>query len=68
LQIFKLRVISAKKGYELLKKKCDALKKKFRDVLLNLVEVNALYADEEDFRRQVARRLYDDSQGTLGGW
>ena len=35
LQIYKQKNISAKKGHELLKKKCDALKTKIRIVLLN---------------------------------
>jgi hypothetical protein len=60
-------VISAKKGFELLKKKCDALKKKFRDVLTNLVEVEGVHADQEESGREVAGCLHDDCQGPLGG-
>lgn len=33
LQVYKARAVGAKKGYELLKKKSDALKKKFRSIL-----------------------------------
>ena len=38
LQTFKARAIGAKKGYELLKKKSDALKKAFRAILQKIVE------------------------------
>ena len=33
LQVYKARAIGAKKGYDLLKKKSDALKKAFRAIL-----------------------------------
>ena len=38
LQVYKARAVGAKKGYELLKKKSDALKKKFRSILQMIVE------------------------------
>mgnify|MGYP001567766041 CR=1 FL=1 len=38
LQIFKLKNVGAKKGYDLLKKKSDALKKAFREILVKIVE------------------------------
>ena len=40
LGIYKQRVLAAKKGYDLLKKKCDALKMKFRTILGKLIEVS----------------------------
>ena len=33
LQLFKSKKVGAKKGYDLLKKKSDALKKAFREIL-----------------------------------
>jgi len=38
LNLFKQKIVGAKKGYELLKKKCDALKTKFRVVMLKLLD------------------------------
>ena len=38
LQTYKIRAVGAKKGYELLKKKSDALKKAFRAILAKIVE------------------------------
>ncbi|XP_068225271.1 V-type proton ATPase subunit D-like, partial [Palaemon carinicauda] len=38
LKIMKEKTIAAKKGHELLKKKCDALKTKLRVVMTNLIE------------------------------
>ena len=38
LQVYKIRAVGAKKGYELLKKKSDALKKAFRAILAKIVE------------------------------
>jgi V-type H+-transporting ATPase subunit D len=37
LQLYKQKAVGAKKGYELLKKKSDALKKKFREILEAIV-------------------------------
>ena len=36
--MFKQKVVGAKKGYDLLKKKADALKKAFRDILIKIVD------------------------------
>ena len=38
LQVYKQRAVGAKKGYDLLKKKSDALKKAFRSILAKIVE------------------------------
>ena len=38
LALYKQKIISAKKGHELLKKKCDALKTKFRVVMIALLD------------------------------
>ena len=38
LTLYKARAVGAKKGYDLLKKKSDALKKAFRGILANIVE------------------------------
>ena len=37
LQLYKQKIIAAKKGHELLKRKADALKAKFRFVMLDLL-------------------------------
>ena len=37
MQIFKGKVVGAKKGYDLLKKKSDALKKAFNQIMLKIV-------------------------------
>lgn len=33
MMLYKQKIVSAKKGHELLKKKADALKKKFKEVM-----------------------------------
>jgi V-type H+-transporting ATPase subunit D len=38
LALFKQKKIGAKKGYDLLKKKSDALKKAFRDIMVKILE------------------------------
>ena len=38
LQVYKIKAVGAKKGFELLKKKSDALKKAFRAILQRIVE------------------------------
>ena len=38
LQIFKQKKVGAKKGYDLLKKKADALKKSFREIMIKILE------------------------------
>lgn len=37
LQIYKQKTVSARKGHELLKRKADALKSKFRQVMIELL-------------------------------
>jgi V-type H+-transporting ATPase subunit D len=39
LIMWKAKLNGAKKGYDLLKKKLDGLKKKFRDIMLKIIEV-----------------------------
>ena len=39
LQLFKQKKVGAKKGYELLKKKADALKKQFREIMIKILDV-----------------------------
>jgi V-type H+-transporting ATPase subunit D len=38
LQAFKAKKVGAKKGYDLLKKKSDALKKAFNEIMRRIVE------------------------------
>ena len=38
LALFKLKKVGAKKGYDLLKKKSDALKKAFREIMIKILE------------------------------
>lgn len=38
MQLYKIKAVGAKKGFELLKKKSDALKKAFRAILQKIVE------------------------------
>ena len=38
LQLFKQKIAAARKGHELLKRKADALKKKFKEVMKALLE------------------------------
>ncbi len=38
MAIFKLKKVGAKKGFDLLKKKADALKKAFREILVKILE------------------------------
>lgn len=38
LQVFKLKKVGAKKGFDLLKKKADALKKAFRDIMSRILD------------------------------
>lgn len=46
LALYKAKTISAKKGHELLKKKCDALKTKFRAIMIALLD-SKMKMDEE---------------------
>lgn len=45
-QTFKQKAIGAKKGYELLKKKSDALKKAFNQVMLKIVDTKKRMGSE----------------------
>lgn len=38
MMLYKQKIASAKKGHELLKKKADALKKKFKEIMKDLLE------------------------------
>ena len=38
MQVFKGKIVGAKKGYDLLKKKSDALKKAFNQIMLKIVD------------------------------
>lgn len=38
MQVYKGKLIGAKKGYDLLKKKSDALKKAFNQIMLKIVD------------------------------
>ncbi len=59
LQTYKARAIGAKKGYDLLKKKSDALKKAFRGILLKIVESKVRMAiDYRDARMGMAEATF----------
>jgi V-type H+-transporting ATPase subunit D len=45
LQTFKIKALAAKKGYDLLKKKSDALKVRFRDISRNIYNTKVGMAD-----------------------
>lgn len=38
MQLYKQKITAAKKGHELLKRKADALKKKFKEVMKDLLD------------------------------
>ena len=38
LQLYKQKILAARKGHELLKRKADALKKKFKEIMKSLLE------------------------------
>ena len=38
LQLYKQKIAAARKGYDLLKRKADALKKKFKEVMKDLID------------------------------
>jgi V-type H+-transporting ATPase subunit D len=48
LNIYKTKIVSAKKGHELLKKKCDALKSKFRQIMIALLDTKKLMGTDSD--------------------
>ncbi|CAD8071247.1 unnamed protein product [Paramecium sonneborni] len=62
LALYKAKIISAKKGHELLKKKCDALKTKFRIVMVALLENKKSMGDDA----QEALLLFAKAQYAAG--
>lgn len=46
LQVFKQKIAAARKGHELLKRKADALKKKFKEVMKALLESKKSMGDQ----------------------
>lgn len=46
MQIYKIKAVGAKKGFELLKKKSDALKKAFRGILAKIVDAKVRMGQE----------------------
>ena len=46
LQVYKQKTVAARKGHELLKRKCDALKQKFQEIMKNLLETKKKMGDE----------------------
>jgi len=48
LNIFKGKIQAAKKGHELLKKKCDALKTKFRTIMIALLDTKKTMGSDAD--------------------
>ncbi|CAN0468840.1 unnamed protein product, partial [Discosporangium mesarthrocarpum] len=46
LQMYKLKLVGAKKGYELLKKKSDALKARFRAIAKQIHELKEVMRDD----------------------
>ena len=59
LQTYKQKKIGAKKGYDLMKKKSDALKKEFNKILLRLVESKSrMGTDYRDAQLSIAQATY----------
>ena len=59
LQTYKQRAVGAKKGYDLLKKKSDALKKAFRAILQKIVESKVrMGVDYRDARMGMAEAQF----------
>ena len=46
MQLFKQKIAAARKGHELLKRKADALKKKFKEVMKALLESKKSMGDQ----------------------
>ena len=44
--MFKQKIVAARKGHELLKKKADALKKKFKEVMKELLDSKKKMGEE----------------------
>lgn len=62
LGVFKQKIVGAKKGHELLKKKCDALKTRFRIVMVNLLDTKKSMGSEA----QEALLLFAKAQWAAG--
>jgi V-type H+-transporting ATPase subunit D len=62
LGLFKQKIIGARKGHELLKKKCDALKTRFRVVMINLLDTKKSMGTEA----QEALLLFAKAQWAAG--
>lgn len=62
LGVFKQKIVAAKKGHELLKKKCDALKTRFRVVMINLLDTKKSMGNEA----QEALLLFAKAQWAAG--
>jgi len=59
LNIYKTKIISGKKGHDLLKKKCDALKAKFRTIMLALLDTKkSMGKDADDAFMSFAKATY----------
>lgn len=46
MQLYKQKIAAAKKGHELLKRKADALKKKFKEVMKDLLDSKKKMGEE----------------------
>jgi len=62
LGVYKQKIIGARKGHELLKKKCDALKTRFRTVMINLLDTKKSMGTEA----QDALLLFAKAQWAAG--
>jgi len=62
LALYKTKIGSAKKGHELLKRKCDALKTKFRTIMVALLDTKKKMGDEV----QEALLLFANAQYVAG--
>jgi len=62
LGVYKQKIVGARKGHELLKKKCDALKTRFRVVMINLLDTKKSMGTEA----QDALLLFAKAQWAAG--
>lgn len=46
MQLYKQKIVAAKKGHELLKRKADALKKKFKEIMKDLLDSKKKMGEE----------------------
>lgn len=58
LALYKQKTIAAKKGFELLKRKCDALKAKMREVMIKLIDT------KKNMGNEAADALYSFANAT----